>query len=91
MSTEAIVKKLKSLARWHTEAAEQAETQSLAELILQQRRWIVMARREIEHLATVNDELRQRLVRQACYFERIEAQHEPRWPLMGGDDPGAEL
>jgi hypothetical protein len=91
MSTEAIVKKLRSLARWHTEAAEQAETQSLAELILQQRRWIVMARKELEQLATVNGELKQRLVRQACYFERIEAQHEPRWPLMEGDDPGAAL
>jgi hypothetical protein len=91
MSTEAIVKKLKSLARWHTEAAEQAETQSLADLILEQRCWIVSARKHVEELATVNDELRQRLVRQACYFERIEAQHEPRWPLMDGDDPGAAL
>ena len=91
MTTDLIVKKLKSLARWHTEAAEQAETQSLADLILEQRRWIVSARKELEQLATVNGELKQRLVRQACYFERIEAQHEPRWPLMGGDDPGASL
>jgi uncharacterized protein YecT (DUF1311 family) len=91
MSTEEIVKKLKSLARWHTEAAEQAETQSLAELIMEQRSWIVMARRELEHLAETNGELKARLVKQACYFERIEAQHEPRWPLMEGDDPGAAL
>ncbi len=91
MSTDVIVKKLRSLARWHTEAAEQAETQSLAELIMEQRRWIVSARKHVEELATVNDELRQRLVRQACYFERIEAQHEPKWPLMGGDDPGDAL
>lgn len=91
MTTDVIVKKLKSLARWHTEAAEQAETQSLAELILQQRSWIVSARKHVEELATVNDELRQRLVKQACYFERIEATNEPRWPLMGGDDPGASL
>jgi hypothetical protein len=91
MTTDVIVKKLKSLPRWHTEAAEQAETQSLAELILEQRRWIVSARKELEQLATVNGELKARLVRQACYFERIEAQHEPRWPLMGGDDPGAAL
>ena len=91
MSTEAIVKKLKSLARWHTEAAEQAETIEMAELILEQRRWIVTARKELEQLVTVNGELKARLVRQACYFERIEAQHEPRWPLMDGDDPGAAL
>ena len=91
MSTEAIVKKLRSLARWHTEAAEQAETQSLADLILQQRSWIVTARKELEQLAQTNVELKQRLVRQACYFERIEAQHEPRWPLLSDDDPRAEL
>ena len=91
MTTDVIVKKLRSLARWHTEAAEQAETQSLAELILEQRRWIVSARRELEQLATVNDELRQRLVRQACYFERIEASNQTQWPLLGGDDSGASL
>ena len=91
MTTDVIVKKLKSLARWHTEAAEQAETQSLAELILEQRCWIVSARKHVEELATVNGELRQRLVRQACYFERIEATNQPRWPLMDGDDPGAAL
>ena len=91
MTTDVIVKKLKSLARWHTEAAEQAETQSLAELILEQRRWIVSARKELEQLATVNGELKARLVRQACYFERIEATNEPRWPLLEGDDPGAAL
>jgi hypothetical protein len=91
MTTDVIVKKLKSLARWHTEAAEQAETQSLADLILEQRRWIVSARKELQQLATVNGELKARLVRQACYFERIEASNEPRWPLMDGDDPGASL
>jgi hypothetical protein len=91
MTTDVIVKKLKSLARWHTEAAEQAETQSLAELILEQRRWIVSARKELEQLATVNGELRERLVRHACYFERIEASNQTQWPLMQGDDPGASL
>ena len=91
MSTSMIVNKLKSLARWHTQAAEQAESQSLAELILEQRRWIVAARKELEQLAETNGELRERLVRQACYFERIEATNEPRWPLMDGDDPGASL
>jgi hypothetical protein len=91
MTTDVIVKKLKSLARWHTEAAEQAETMEMAELIMEQRRWIVTARKELEQLAETNGELKARLVKQACYFERIEAQHEPRWPLMEGDDPGASL
>lgn len=38
-------------------------------------------------------QLQDRLVRQACYFERIEAVNEPRWPLLEpeDDDPGAAL
>lgn len=38
-------------------------------------------------------QLQQRLVRQACYFEHIEAVNEPRWPLLEPDDndPGAAL
>jgi hypothetical protein len=33
-------------------------------------------------------QLQGRLVRQACYFERIEASNQTQWPLMDGDDPG---
>ena len=36
-------------------------------------------------------QLQQRLVRQAMYFETIEAVNEPRWPLLRGHDPGAAL
>ena len=38
-------------------------------------------------------QLQARLVRQACYFEHIEAVNEPRWPLLedDGDDPGEAL
>jgi hypothetical protein len=35
-------------------------------------------------------QLQERLVRQACYFEHIEAD-SPRWPLLEDDDPGASL
>lgn len=37
--------------------------------------------------------LQSRLVRQACYFEHIEAVNEPRWPLLepDDDDPGMGL
>ena len=36
-------------------------------------------------------QLQQRLVKQAMYFEQIEAHSEPRWPLLSedDDDPGA--
>ena len=39
-------------------------------------------------------QLQARLVRQAMYFEQIEAVNEPRWPLLepdDHDDPGAAL
>ena len=38
-------------------------------------------------------QLQARLVRQAMYFEQIEAANEPRWPLLEPDDsdPGAAL
>jgi hypothetical protein len=36
-------------------------------------------------------QLQERLVRQAMYFEQIEAVNEPRWPLLSDDDPGAAL
>ena len=38
-------------------------------------------------------QLQERLVRQAMYFETIEAVNEPRWPLLSEDedDPGMAL
>ena len=36
-------------------------------------------------------QLQQRLVKQAMYFEQIEAVNEPRWPLLSDEDPGAAL
>jgi hypothetical protein len=52
-----------------------------------------------EHAVTVLSaadlivQLQQRLVRQAMYFETIEAVNEPRWPLLSedDDDPGMGL
>lgn len=37
------------------------------------------------------EQLQNRLVRQACYFEHIEATEEPQWPLLDDDDAGAAL
>jgi hypothetical protein len=37
-------------------------------------------------------QLRERLVRQACHLEVIEAEvQRPRWPLLEDDDPGMGL
>ena len=91
MTTEKLIRRLKTLAGYHTQAADRAESQTLAEDILEQRTWIVLARKQLEQLHTENGELKGRLVRQACYLEVIEAQHEPRWPLLNDEDPGAAL
>jgi hypothetical protein len=58
-------------------------------------RTIGIAIASIKTLKAENDELRARLVRQACYFEHIEAKQEPQaprqqgWPLL--EDTGEEL
>jgi len=91
MTHDRIIRRLSALAVYHSKAADLAETQRLAEDILSQRRWIVAARKALEQLTAENDELKGRLVRQACYLEVIEARHEPRWPLLNDDDPGAAL
>ena len=91
MTTEKLIRRLKALAGYHTQAADRAESQTLAEDILEQRTWIVLARKQLEQLSMENGELKGRLVRQACYLEVIEAQNEPRWPLLNDEDPGAAL
>jgi hypothetical protein len=51
-------------------------------------RTIGIAIASIKTLKAENDELRARLVRQACYFEHIEAQEQPKsWPLL--EDEGS--
>ena len=93
MTIQRLIGRLRFMIRNHSVAADRAETQSMAEYILQHRRWLVLARRTIERLDGENRELRDRLVRQACYFEHIEAATEPKtWPLLRDDrDPGAAL
>jgi hypothetical protein len=91
MTNDRIIRQLTRMARHHSVAADRADEQWMAECILQNRKLIVAARKSLEQLAAENDELKGRLVRQACYLEVIEAVNEPRWPLMHDDDPGAAL
>jgi len=89
MTNDRIIRQLTRMARHHSVAADRADEQWMAECILQNRKLIVAARKSLEQLTAENEELKSRLVRQACYIEVIEAKHEPRWPLMHDDDPGA--
>jgi hypothetical protein len=55
--------------------------------ILQQAAWIMEGISVIEKLSEENGQLRARLVRQACYFEHIEAQEQPKtWPLLEDEE-----
>ena len=91
MTHQRIIRQLTRMARHHSVAADRADEQWMAECILQNRKLIVAARKSLMQLTAENDELKGRLVRQACYFEHIEAVNEPRWPLLHDDDPGAAL
>jgi hypothetical protein len=95
MKPEATVKRLRRLYRYHSLASESCENWATHDEIMRQAAWIMDGISLIEKLQTENQQLRERLVRQACYFEHIEAKQEPRapgqqgWPLL--EDTGEEL
>lgn len=49
------------------------------------------SRRLLEHASNVIEQLQERLVKQACFFEQIEAQIDHQWPLIKDEDPGVGL
>jgi hypothetical protein len=86
------VKRLRRLYRYHSRAAESCENWAMHDEIMEHASWLLAAVKMLERLEAENQQLRERLVRQACYFEHIEAVNEPRWPLLDDeDDPGAGL
>ena len=85
MTNEEIITGLKELAIHCDVAAERVRNRHTLENIRDQQTLVLAA-------ADAIVQLQQRLVRQACYFEHIEAVNEPRWPLLEDDgDPGAAL
>jgi hypothetical protein len=95
MKPEGTIKRLKRLYRYHSLAAESSENWATHDEIMQQAAWLMEGIVLLEKLREENEQLRARLVRQACYFEHIEAKQEPRapgqqgWPLL--EDTGEEL
>ena len=83
MSPSQIVKRLQKFAEWCNRAAASCEPEYV-ESISQHAVTVLSA-------ADLIVQLQERLVRQAMYFETIEAVNEPRWPLLSedDDDPGA--
>ena len=83
MSPSEIVEKLQNYVHACNRAASSCEAEYV-EAIREHAVTILMA-------ADLIVQLQQRLVRQAMYFEQIEAVNEPRWPLLSDEDPGAAL
>ena len=95
MTTEKLIKRLSILQGGCIHASEDTENWHMHDALVANARTIGSAIAFIKQLRRENDELRQRLVKQACYFEHIEAKHQPRtpgqqgWPLL--EDTGEEL
>ena len=84
MSPSQIVKRLQTFAEWCNRAAASCDPEYV-ESISQHAVTVLSA-------ADLIVQLQERLVRQAMYFETIEAVNEPRWPLLQPeDDPGMGL
>jgi hypothetical protein len=95
MTTEKLIKRLLRLQGGCIHASEDADNWSMHDSLVANARTIGIAIASIKTLKAENEQLRARLVRQACYFEYIEAKQEPRapgqqgWPLL--EDTGEEL
>lgn len=83
------LKRLRRLYRYHAKAAESCEDWAVHDEIMQHAEWIRDAVQLIEKQQAENQQLRERLVRQAMYFEQIEAQEQPKsWPLLEDNGDG---
>jgi len=88
MTTEKLIKRLLRLQGGCVQASEDSENWSMHDALVANACTIGIAIACIKTLASENAQLRQRLVKQACYFEHIEAKQEPKtWPLL--DDEGS--
>jgi len=83
MTTEKLIKRLLRLQGGCVQASEDSENWSMHDALVANARTIGIAIAAIKTLTSENQQLRQRLVRQACYFEHIEAKQDPKgWPLL---------
>jgi len=87
MNTEKLIKRLLRLQCGCIHASEDSDNWSMHDALVANARTIGIAIACIKTLKAENDELRKRLVRQACYFEHIEAKQEPKtWPLLEDEE-----
>jgi hypothetical protein len=83
MTTERLIKRLLRLQGGCVQASEDSENWSMHDSLVANARTIGIAIAAIKTLTSENQQLRQRLVKQAMYFEQIEAREQPKtWPLL---------
>jgi len=96
MTTHEIVDYLRGLADATIVVAEAEDTNRVSRARLQMQASVLLEACDTMLKQTGElEQLRERLVRQACWFEQFEARAEPKtWPLLdddGCDDAGAAL
>lgn len=93
MKTSEIVDYLRGLADATTEVACSGDACRVAKARLaMQAVMLLEACDRLEAQENETEQLHQRLVRQASWFEQFEARREPKsWPLLEDDDPGMGL
>jgi hypothetical protein len=83
MNDAKLIKKLSVLQGGCIHASEESENCHMHDALVENAQTIGNAISLIKKMRCENEELRQRLVKQACYFEYIEAKEQPKtWPLL---------
>jgi hypothetical protein len=89
MNHDGIIRGLRELRNSCNRAADSVEAWDMHDELLRNAKACHRGIQAIRQLLKENEALKQRLVRQACYFEQIEARQEPRqWPLLRDDGEG---
>ena len=89
MNTAKLIKKLSILQGGCIHASEETENWHMHDALVANARTIGIAIACIKTVTAENAQLRARLVRQACYFEHIEAREQPKnWPLLEDEGEG---
>jgi hypothetical protein len=87
MNDAKLIKKLSILQGGCIHASEEAENWHMHDALVENASVIGNAISLIKKMRCENQQLRERLVRQACYFEHIEAKQEPKtWPLLEDEE-----
>lgn len=88
MNDAKLIKKLSVLQGGCIHASEDAENWHMHDALVENAQTIGHAISLIKRMRCQNQQLRERLVRQACYFEHIEAKQQPKsWPML--EDEGS--